>query len=101
MARTKVTPRQQRRSDEARVFVLRPQGGPNITDRVRDRQLTDAIAKNTQLKIVNRTKKPLFKIKKLLPQRKTVHIKKNGQVVKTINLHRKSYYFNGNKGKQY
>ena len=76
MARTKVTPRQQRRSDEARIFVLRPQGGPNITDRVRDRQLTDAIAKSTQLKIVNRTKKPRFKIKKLLPQRNTSYQKK-------------------------
>ena len=76
MARTKVTPRRQRQSDEARIFVPRPQGGPNITDSVRDRQLTDAIAKSKQLKIVNKTRKPRFKIKKLLPQRKTVQIKK-------------------------
>ena len=63
--------------------------------------LTDAIAKSTQLKIVDRMKKTRFKIKKLLPQRKTVQIKKNGQVVKTMSVHRKSYYFNGNKAKQY
>ena len=101
MARTKVTPRRQRRSDEARIFVPRPQGGSNITDRVRNRQLNDAIAKSTQLKIVNRTKKPRFKIKKLLPERKTVQIKKDGRLVKIINVHRKSFYFNGTKAKQY
>ena len=101
MTRTKIAPRRQRRSDEARIFVPRPQGGPNITGRIRDRQLTDTIAKSTQLKIVNRTRKPQFKMKKLLPQRKTVQIKKNGQVVKTISVDRKSYYFNGNKAKQY
>ena len=92
MARTKTTPRQR---DKARIFVPKPQGGPNITDRVRDRQLTDTIARSDQIKIANRTKKPRFKIKKLLPERKIVQIKKDGQVVKTINVHRKSYYFNG------
>ena len=98
MARTKTTPR---RDDGPTIFVPRPQGGPNITDRVRDRQLTDTIARSNQTKIVNRTKKPRFKIKKLLPERKIVQIKKDGQVVKTINVHRKSYYFNGVKAKRY
>ena len=92
MARIKTIPR---RRDKARIFVPKPQGGPNITDRVRDRQLTDTIARSDQIKIANRTKKPRFKIKKLLPERKIVQIKKDGQVVKTINVHRKSYYFNG------
>ena len=31
-----------------------------------------------------------FKIKQTLPERKTVNIKKNGQIVKTINARRKS-----------
>ena len=98
MARTKTTPR---RGNDARIFVPRPQGGPNITDRVRDIQLTDTIAKSDQIKIVNRTKKPRFKIEKLLPERRIVQIKKDGQVEKTINAHRKSYYFNGVQGKRY
>ena len=58
MGRTKATPRQ---GNEATVFVPRPQGGLNITDRVRDRQLTDTIARSNQIKIVNRTKKLRFK----------------------------------------
>ena len=90
-----------RRGNEARIFVPRPQRGPNITDRARDRQLTDTIAKSDQIKIVNRTKKPRFKIKKLLLERKIVQIKKDGQVVKTINVHGKTYYFNGVKAKHY
>ena len=98
MARTKTTPR---RDDGPTTFVPRPQGGPRITDRVRDRQLTDAIAGSNQIKIVNRTKKPRFKIKKLLPERRIVQIKKDGQVVKTRNVHRKSDYFNGVKAKHY
>lgn len=36
-----------------------------------------------------------FKIKQTLPERKTVNIKKNGQVVKTINVRRKPRSFNG------
>ena len=44
---------------------------------------TDAIEKSDQIRIVNRTKrkrteKPKFKIKKLLPEPKTVQIKKHG-----------------------
>ena len=35
-----------------------------------------------------------FKVKLPLPQQKTVNIKKNGQIVKTINVRRKSKYFN-------
>ena len=98
MARIKVT---SRRNNGPTIFVPRLQRGPNITDRVRDRQLTDTIAKSDQIKIVNRTKKPRFKIKKLLLKRKIVQIKKDGQVVKTINVHRKSYYFHGVKAKRY
>ena len=98
MARTKPT---HRRDNGPTIFVTRPQVRPNITDRVRDRQLTDAIDRSNQIKIANRTKKPRFKIKKLLPERRIVQIKKDGQVVKTINVHRKSYYFNGVKAKRY
>ena len=36
-----------------------------------------------------------FKIKLTLPQQKTVKKKKNGQIIKTINVRRKSKYFNG------
>ena len=43
-----------------------------------------------------RTIKPL-KIKEILPQQKTVNIKKNGQIIKTINMRRKSRYFPGRK----
>ena len=98
MARTKTTPR---RGNDSRIFVPRPQNTLNITDRVRDRQLTDITANSGQIKIVNRNIKPRFKIKKLILERKTVQIKKNGQVVKTINVNRKSYYFDGVKAKRY
>ena len=97
MAKTKTTPKR----GATPIFIPRPQNTLNVTNRVRDRQLTDAIAKSTQLGIVNRTKKPRFKIKKLLPERKTAQIRKNGQVIKNINVHRKSYYFDGTKTKQY
>ena len=36
-----------------------------------------------------------FKIKQTLPAQKTVNITKNGQVLKTINVRRKSKYFSG------
>ena len=36
-----------------------------------------------------------FKIKEILPQQKTVNIKKNEQIIKTINVRRKSSYFSG------
>ena len=36
-----------------------------------------------------------FKIKLTLPSQKTVNIKKNGQIVKTINVRRKFKYFSG------
>ena len=35
------------------------------------------------------------KIKEMLPQHKTITIKKNGQVIKTIDVRRKSRYFSG------
>ena len=53
MPRTKRTPR---RAIDAPILVPRPQGGPTITDPVRDRQLTDAVASSGKIKIVNRTK---------------------------------------------
>ena len=96
MARTKTTPR-----SGTAIFVPRPQNTLNIMDRVGDRQLTDTTAKSAQMKIVNKTKNPRFNIKKLLPESKSVQIKKDGQVVKTINVHRKSYYFDGVKAKHY
>ena len=108
MARAKVTARW---NDGPKIFVPRPQGGPNIRQlRARDkpwkRKLTDAIAKSNQIEIVNRTRKkrtekPKFKIKKLLPEPKTVQIKKDGQTVKTIYANRKSYYFDGIKARLY
>ena len=36
-----------------------------------------------------------FKIKEILPEQKTVNITKNRQVIKAINVKRKSRYFNG------
>ena len=108
MARTKVTAR---RNDGPKIFVPRPQGGPNIGqlragDKPWKRKLTDAIAKSDQIQIVNKTRKkrmekPKFKIKKLLPEPKTVQIIKDGQTVKTINVNRKSYYFDGIKARRY
>ena len=102
MARTKTIPIQ---DDGPRIFVPRPQGGSNIRElRAGDTKLTDDIAKSDQIQIVNRrkrTEETSFKIKKLPPERKIVQIKKDGQVVKTINVNRKSYYFNGVKAKRY
>ena len=44
-----------------------------------------------------RTIRP-FKITEILQQQKIVNIKKNGQVIKTINVRRKSRYFSGRNG---
>lgn len=41
-----------------------------------------------------KTLRPL-KIKVTLPEQKTVDIKKNGQIVKRINVRRKAKYFSG------
>ena len=108
MVRTKVTARQ---NDGPKIFVPRPQRGPNIRqlragDKPWKRKLTDAIAKSDQIQIINRTRnkrteKPKFKIRKLLPEPKTVQIKKDGQTVKTITANRKSYYFDGIKARRY
>ena len=38
-----------------------------------------------------------FKVKLPLPQQKTVNIKKNGQIIKIINVRRKSTYLNASK----
>ena len=108
MARTKTTPG---RDDGRKIFAPRPQGGPNIRqlragDKPWKTRLTDTIAKSDQIQIVNRTKrkrmeKPKFKVKKLLPEPKTVQIKKDGQTVKTITANRKSCYFDGIKARRY
>ena len=42
-----------------------------------------------------RKKTYTFKIKLTLPSQKTVNIKKNEQIVKTINVRRKSKHFSG------
>ena len=70
------------------------------------KKLTDTIAKSNQIGIVNRTRskqteKLKFKIKKLLSEPKTVQVKKDGQVIKTITANRKAYYLVGTKTKQY
>ena len=44
--------------------------------------------------IMNR-KNPNFKIKKLLPETKRVQVKKNGQVLRPMNVRRKTTYFSG------
>ena len=36
-----------------------------------------------------------LKVKVMLPEEKTVNIKKNGQTIKTINVRQKSKYFSG------
>ena len=41
-----------------------------------------------------RTIKP-FKVKETLPEQKSPNIKKNEQIIKTINVRRKSRYFSG------
>ena len=41
-----------------------------------------------------RARKP-FKVKEVLPQQKLVDIKKDGQILKAINVRRKSTYFSG------
>ena len=79
MARTKTTPR--RGNKPTTVFVPRSQNTLNITDRIRDRQL--------------KNQKVDSRVENCSDQ------KKNGQVVKTINVNRKSYYFDGVKAKRY
>ena len=37
-----------------------------------------------------------FKLKKLIPQSRQVQVKKNGQIVRTMRVRKKAYYFNGN-----
>ena len=70
-------------------------------------RLSAAAESNFQRRMVR-----LFKIKEMLPQQKTVNIKKNkktkkkqikknGRVIKTINVRRKSRYFSGRKWQKY
>ena len=71
-------------------------------------RLSAAAESNFQRRMVR-----LFKIKEILPQQKTVSIKKNkktkkknkqkknGRVIKTINVRRKSRYFSGRKWQKY
>ena len=71
------------------------------------RRLSAAAESNFQRRMVR-----LFKIKEMLPQQKTVNIKKNkktkkkqikktGRVIKTINVRRKSRYFSGRNWQKY
>ena len=46
--------------------------------------------------ILNR-KNSMFKIKNLLPQTLQIEVKKNGQVVRRINIRRKAHYFSRNR----
>ena len=73
MVRTKVTAR---RNDGPKIFVPRPQRGPKIRElRAGDepwkRKLTDAIAKNDQIQIVNKTKQKKSKTKQTKKKKKT------------------------------
>ena len=47
-------------------------------------------------KQITRPRNKRFKLKKLLPQSKRIQVKKNGQIVRTMKVNRKAYYFNGN-----
>ena len=40
-----------------------------------------------------------YKIKLTLPEQRTVNIRKNGQIIKTINVRRKSKYFSTRKAR--
>ena len=74
MARTKLTPR--RRGHRLTPWMLR------------------------QNRIRQRTKRTYpYKIKLTLPEQKQVDITKNGDVIKTIIVRRKSKYFNSNSAK--
>ena len=105
MIKTKVTPRQ--KNDGPTIFVPRPQAGPNIRglragEKPWKTKLTGTIAKSDQIQTVNRTKrkrteKPTTRTK----NKKDVQIKKDGQTLKTINVNRKSYYFDGVKARRY
>ena len=53
------------------------------------RRLPVAVARS---EFRQRTIRP-FKIKEILPQQKTVNIKKDGQVIKTTNMRRNSRFF--------
>ena len=46
--------------------------------------------------VMNR-RQSMFKIKTLLPKIKQVEVKKNNQVVRRMNVRRKSHYFSGNR----
>ena len=47
-------------------------------------------------KRITRKRKKEFKIKKLLPQLRTIQVKQNGQVIRTMKVHRKRVHFSGN-----
>ena len=46
--------------------------------------------------IMNR-RNAMFKIKILLPRSKQIEVKKSGQVLRRMNVRRKSHYFTGNR----
>ena len=48
-------------------------------------------------KRITRQRNRNFKLKKLLPRTKINQVKKNGQVIRTVNVRRKTIHSNGNK----
>ena len=78
MARTKATVRRMPRS----VFV------PELGQRIGNKY------------VMNR-RNVSFKIKKLLPEAKRVQVKKNGEVLRTMNVRRKTIFFTGRRRIQF
>ena len=65
----------------------------NVTPRRRERQLPSWLLRQNRRR--QRTKRTYpYKIKLTLPEQKTVDITKDGNVIKTIRVRRKSTYFN-------
>ena len=75
MARTKVTPKRRPRTSTVSSWLMNERRWKQIT-------------------------KP-YKIKLTLPEQKQVNIKKNGNVIKTIRVRRRSKYFNDRWARQF
>ena len=56
-----------------------------------------AVAPGRGNKRLTRQRNKEFKIKKLLPEPITVDVKKNGQVIRNMRVHRKTIHFSGNR----
>ena len=55
----------------------------------------------SEKKQITRPRDKQFKLKKLLPQSKKVHVKENGRVVRTMKVNRQAHYFSGRKNRIY